>query len=438
MEISIFGLGYVGCVSAACLAAEGHRVVGVDVNAAKVAMINEGTSPIVEPGLDVLIAEQHRAGRLQAIGSAAVGVHGSDIAFVCIQTPSAPNGSLDLRYALRAAEEIGAALREKERFFVVVFRSTMLPTTMEEQVLPLLARASGKTPGVDFGVVYHPEFLREGSAISDYHHPARTVIGATDPRSADLVAELYAGIDAPVVRCGLRTAELVKYADNAFHALKVAFANELGAVCRSTGIDSHALMGIFCQDTKLNLSPTYLKPGYAFGGACLPKDLRALTYMARNHDLHVPVLESVLSSNAAHKQRALGLVMQQGRKSIGILGLSFKDGTDDLRESPTVELAEQLLGKGYKVRIFDPNVSVGRLMGANKAYVDRELPHIASLLVPDLQTLIDEAEVLVVTKKSAHYAGAPERMRPDQKLVDLVRQFPQHDAIEGRYDALVG
>ena len=439
MKISIFGMGYVGCVSAACLADEGHEVLGVDIHPAKVSMLNEGSSPIVEPGLDDLILRASKAGRLRACSDASEAVSEADLAFVCIQTPSAANGSLDLYFVLRVAEEIGAALQTRLDFCVVVFRSTMLPTTMERLVLPALERASGKKAGVDFGVAYHPEFLREGSAIADYRQPSRTVIGSTDARSADRLASLYAHLDAPVVRCDLRTAELVKYADNAFHALKVAFSNEIGALCRATAIDSHALMKIFCQDLKLNLSPTYLRPGYAFGGSCLPKDLRALSYLARSMDLHVPVLEAALSSNAAHKQRALSMVLCQGRRDIGVLGLSFKAGTDDLRESPTVELVEQLVGKGYRVRIYDPDVSLSHLMGANKAYVQRELPHIASLLVADLASLLADSDVIIASKHSAEYAGVLEQLRSDQTVVDLVRLYPQGaSSLGGRYHALVG
>jgi GDP-mannose 6-dehydrogenase len=438
MRVSIFGLGYVGCVSAACLAADGHDVLGVDINEGKVALLNDGHSPIVEPGLQTLIAEQHKLGRLRATAQSDNAVMATDLSFVCIQTPSAANGSLDLRFVLRVSEEIGAALRRKATPHVVVFRSTMLPGTMEELVLPVLAKASGKQPGVDFGVAYHPEFLREGSAIADYRKPARTVVGATDARSSEMVAMLYQGIDAPVVHCGLRMAELVKYGDNAFHALKVAFANEMGAICKSAQVDSHELMKIFCQDTKLNLSPVYLKPGYAFGGSCLPKDLRALTYLARSHDLQVPVLEGILTSNAAHKQRALNMVTALGKKRVGVLGLSFKDGTDDLRESPTVELVEQLIGKGYSVCIFDPHVAVTRLTGANKAYIDRELPHIASLLVEDSATLVERSEVIVATKAAPHYAQALSLVRSDQHIVDLVRLHKVEAGMEGRHDALVG
>jgi GDP-mannose 6-dehydrogenase len=438
MKISIFGLGYVGCVSAACLARDGHTVIGVDTNPLKIGLINAGESPIVEPGLSALIAAEHADGSLSATDDAAAAVRDSEMSFVCIQTPSAANGSLDLRYVERVAEQIGLALRDKRDFHVVVFRSTMLPGTMEALVLPLLEKSSGKRSGLDFGVAYHPEFLREGSAITDYRNPPRTVIGTEDQRSADLVAALYASLTAPLVRCSLRTAELVKYADNAFHALKVAFANEIGSVCRATGIDSVELMRIFCLDTKLNLSPTYLRPGYAFGGSCLPKDLRALTYLAKSLDIQTPVLSATISSNAVHKQRALALVTAHGRKRIGILGLSFKDGTDDLRESPTVELVEQLVGKGYKVCIFDPHVSLTQLMGANKAYIDRELPHIASLLVDDLDALLADAEVVVATTRAARYAEAVKSLRPEQFLVDLVRLREGGLAKTEHYHALVG
>jgi GDP-mannose 6-dehydrogenase len=438
MKISIFGLGYVGCVSAACLARDGHEVVGVDTNAAKVTMLNDGASPIVEPGLSDLIVDDHHKGRLRATDDAQAAVDATEMSFVCIQTPSAANGSLDLSFISRVAEEIGTALRGKTGFHVVVFRSTMLPSTMETLLLPLLEQRSGRKAGVDFGVACHPEFLREGSAIADYRSPPRTVIGATDARSADLLASLYAGMAAPMVKCSLRTAELVKYADNAFHALKVAFGNEIGSVCRAVDVDSHELMRIFCLDTKLNLSPTYLTPGYAFGGSCLPKDLRALTYFAHMRDVQVPILDATLISNAIHKQRALSLVTAHGKKAIGVLGLSFKDGTDDLRESPTVELVEQLIGKGYRVSIYDPHVSLTQLMGTNKAYIDRELPHVASLLVDDLATLLARSEVVVAATRSRHYAEAVRQMRPDQTLVDLVRLCEDRPAKGDRYHALVG
>lgn len=438
MKISIFGLGYVGCVAAACLARDGHDVLGVDTNASKVAMVNEGLSPIMEPGMVELSAAGHANRRLGATDDAAAAIAATQMSFVCIQTPSAENGSLDLRFIRHVAQQLGDAIGRKHDFHVVVFRSTMLPGTMEDMVLPLIEQRSGKRGGVDFGIAYHPEFLREGSAIADYKRPPRTVIGSMDARTADLVASLYSDIDAPLVRCSLRTAELVKYADNAFHALKVAFGNEIGTICRATGVDSHELMRIFCLDTKLNLSPIYLKPGSAFGGSCLPKDLRALTHQARMLDIQTPVLEATLISNTVHKQRALALVTAHGKRPIGILGLSFKDGTDDLRESPTVELVEQLVGKGYQVCIHDPNVAPLQLVGANKAYIDRELPHIASLMVDDVATLMARSEIVVAATRSPHFVDAVRQMRADQTLVDLVRLCEDRSARGDRYHALVG
>lgn len=439
MEISVFGLGYVGCVSAACFATDGHNVLGVDPNSTKVNLINRGISPIVEPGLPELISGECQSGRLRATSNSAEAIAATDISFVCIGTPSAPNGSLDLRFVIRVAEEIGTALRTKGKFHLVVFRSTMLPGTMEQVVLPAISAASGKQVGKDFGLAYHPEFLREGSAISDFRNPPRTVIGEDDPQNSDVLASLYAELTAPLVRCDLRTAELVKYADNVFHALKVAFGNEIGALCRLVGVNSHQLMDIFCLDTKLNLSSIYLKPGFAFGGSCLPKDLRALTYLARKLDLQTPVLEATLTSNTEHKRRALALVTALGRKKIGLLGLSFKEGTDDLRESPTVELVEQLIGKGYSVSIYDRYVALAQLMGANKAYIAQEIPHIASLLVPDISTLLSTSEVIVVTKRSAEYADVLKQLRPDQIVVDLVRHYTDAGTLLGeRYHALVG
>lgn len=438
MNISVFGLGYVGCVSAACLAADGHTVVGVDVNKAKVDEISSGKCPIVEPGLPELIEQHARSGRLTATDNAREAVVQTDMSFVCIQTPSSPNGSLDLKFVVRVAEEIGDSVRLKDAFHVVVFRSTMLPGTMDRTVIPVLAKHSGKAPGKGFGVAFHPEFLREGSAVVDFRRPPRTVIGTDDSRTSDAVASLYTKVDAPLVVTDLRTAELVKYADNAFHALKVAFSNEIGALSRQAGVNSHEAMRIFCLDNKLNLSPAYLRPGFAFGGSCLPKDLRALTYLAKSLDVQVPVLDATLLSNAAHKRRALDLVMEQGKRPIGVLGLSFKAGTDDLRESPTVELVEQLIGKGYDVKVYDPDVTLSRLTGANKAYIDRELPHIASLLLTDLEAFLERSNILVTTKKTDEYERALKRLRPGQTVVDLVRIYGEGLGTGGGYHALVG
>ncbi len=439
LNISLFGMGYVGCVSAACLAADGHVVIGVDPNTVKVDLINQGQSPIVEPGLPELIAQEHRRGRVRAITSCEDAIAQSELSFVCIGTPSADNGSLDLSFVRRVCGDIGKSLRHKSAFHTVVFRSTMLPGTVESVAIPALEAASGKACGSSFSVVYNPEFLREGSAISDYRNPPRTVVGEFDRESGALVAGLYGHIEAPMVHCDLRTAELVKYADNAFHAVKVAFGNEIGAICRASGVDSHLLMDIFCLDTKLNLSKTYLKPGFAFGGSCLPKDLRALAYLSRKLDLHVPIIEGALSSNTEHKRRALSLVTSQGKKRIGLLGLSFKDGTDDLRESPTVELVEQLIGKGYSVRIYDPYVSLSRLVGANRSYIIQEIPHISSLLVENIPALLEDSDVIVVTKQSADYADVIGCLNADHVVVDLVRYFENgSNLLGGRYRALVG
>ncbi len=434
METSVFGLGYVGCVSAACLACDGHHVIGVDVNSDKVAAVQDGRSPIIESGLSELISQTVAAGQLEATTDATYAVHASDFSLICVGTPSRSNGDLDLTYIRRVCEEIGTALRNKEEYHLVVIRSTVLPGTTEEVVLSILEQTSGKQVGSDFGLAFNPEFLREGSAIADFHSPPRTVIGQWDERSGDTVAALYEHLDAPLVRTNLRTAEMVKYTDNAFHALKITFANEIGNLCQSQGIDSHEVMDIFCLDTKLNLSPVYLKPGYAFGGSCLPKDLRALLYCIKTRDLSAPVLEAILPSNELQKTRGVELVCRLGRNKIGVLGLSFKPGTDDLRESPTVDLIETLNGKGYKVGVYAPNISLTNLMGTNRAYIERQLPHIASLMCDSLEQVLSEAEVIVVANREPAFSDVPRQLRPEQILVDLVRlvEYPD-DSLNGRY-----
>jgi GDP-mannose 6-dehydrogenase len=433
MQISVFGLGYVGAVTAASLAADGHEVVGVDVNAAKVDLINAGDSPIGEAGLAELIAAGVKGGRLRATTRARDAVAATAVSFVCVGTPSAPNGSLDTSYVARVAAEIGEALRDSEAFHTVVVRSTLLPGSTEGIVLPAIERTSGKQAGRGFGLAYNPEFLREGSAVADFLRPPKTVIGELDARAGDTVAGLFAALDAPLVRTQIRTAELVKYADNAFHALKVAFANEIGALCHEEGIDSHRLMDIFCLDTKLNISPAYLRPGFAFGGSCLPKDLRALTHRARTRDVAAPVLEAVLASNEAHKRRALEMVRATGMKRVAVLGFSFKDGTDDLRESPTVELVETLLGKGYDIRVYDHNVSLQRLIGANKAYIEQEIPHLSSLLASSLDGAVEGAEVVVVTTRDPDFARLPAIVTNSQIVIDLARAIPEPAALGERY-----
>ena len=421
MRISVFGLGYVGCVSSACFSDHGHDVVGVDLNAVKVQIINDGRSPVVEPGVEDLIGRAVKEKRLRATTDATEAVHNTDVSLVCVGTPGRPNGCLDLSYVKGACKQIGTALESKQRFHVVAIRSTMLPGTIEETVVPTLEVYSGKKNGRDFGVAINPEFLREGTAIADFHHPPFTLIGSDDEETGGIVERLYAHLEAPVVKIGVKDAEMVKYVCNCFHGLKVAFANEVGALCKAFGIDSHTVMEVFCKDTKLNLSPYYLKPGFAFGGSCLPKDLRALTYRAKTADVDVALLNAVMSSNRRHIERAVDMVLSTGKKRIGVLGLSFKAGTDDLRESPMVTLIETLIGKGLQVTIFDREVELARLFGANKEYIEQEIPHISSLMKRRLDEVIDQSDVLVLTKRSDEYRAGIEQANNPPLIIDLAR-----------------
>jgi GDP-mannose 6-dehydrogenase len=434
MKISIFGLGYVGCVSAACLADSGNTVIGVDVNGEKVKTINAALSPIVEPGLPDLIRKHVKSGDLCATTDVNFAIQNSDVTLICVGTPSLQNGALNLKYVRRVAEEIGSAMKEKAVYHVVVVRSTVLPGTTEDIVLPILEKCSEKQVGADFGLSFNPEFLREGSALEDFRSPPRTVIGEWDDHSGLIVQEMYSNVEAPLVRTEIRVAEMVKYVDNSFHALKVVFGNEIGNFCKAEGIDSHTVMEIFCLDTKLNLSPKYLKPGNAFGGSCLPKDVRALNYRMKQLDLSAPVLQSILPSNEAQKARTLQIIREQGKRKIGVMGLSFKANTDDLRESPTVQMVETLIGKGYQVRIFDPNVNLGGLIGSNRAFIEQRLPHIVSLLVNSLEEVLDEAEVVVITTRERAFRDLPSSLRKDQIVVDLVRDLNGRTGeLEGRY-----
>lgn len=424
MRISVFGMGYVGCTTAACLAGMGHEVIGVEPNPMKVERINQGASPVVEKGLDEAIRSAVSARRLVATEDWRSAVHGTEVAMISVGTPSRENGSLDVTYLRRVCEQIGEALADRPKgYFTTVVRSTVLPGTVESAVIPTLERRSGRRPGVDFGVCMNPEFLREGTSIEDFHNPPKTVIGQMDERSGDALVELYRGLPGPVVRTPLRVAEMVKYVDNAFHALKVAFANEIGNVCKPLGIDSHSVMGIFCLDTKLNLSPYYLKPGFAFGGSCLPKDLRALNHEARAHDLELPLLGSILESNRRQVARVASKLTEFKGRGIGFLGLSFKAGTDDLRESPLVELVEFALGKGFRIGIYDRHVAVARLTGSNKEFIEKQIPHIASLLVPSAEQLVRGSEVLVIGNRNPEYRPVIESFGAGKILVDLVRLF---------------
>ena len=396
MKICIFGLGYVGTVTAGCLAEMGHTVIGVEPNPTKIAMLNRGQSPIIETGLEEILKQFIASGRISATADWAAAVKQTELAIVCVGTPSLENGNIDLAHVRRAAEHIGEALREKEEYFRVVIRSTVLPGTVEDVLIPILERVSGRKAGRDFGVCMNPEFLRESSAVHDFYHPPKTIIGELDTRSGEALAELYAKLPGPLKRVPLRVAEMVKYTDNSFHAVKVVFANEIGSICKELKIDSHMVMEIFCLDTKLNLSPYYLKPGFAFGGSCLPKDLRAINFEARLRNVDTPMLNSLLDSNKLLVSKVVSQLRKYKGKKLGFLGLSFKGGTDDLRESPMVDLIETMLGKGFAVKIFDPSVSLGRLLGANKEYIEREIPHLSSLLSDSASEVIEQCDVIVI------------------------------------------
>ena len=421
MRISIFGLGYVGAVSAGCFAKNGHTVIGVDAIPTKVELINKGQTPIIEAEIGDIIADAVADGRLRATTDVAAAINETDLSFVCVGTPSQVNGNLDLSYIRRVCEEIGGALRHKATHHVVVLRSTILPGTMDNIVVPVLEEFSQKTAGVDFGVCYNPEFLREGSSVRDFYCPPKTVIGELDSASADILASLYAKLPAPLIRTDLKTSEMVKYVDNSWHALKIGFANEIGNLCKAFAIDSHEVMKIFCQDQKLNISCTYLTPGFAFGGSCLPKDLRALAYQAKTHDLQVPILASILPSNDMQIARGIELITAKGVKRIGILGFSFKAGTDDLRESPMIEVIERLIGKGYDLRIYDRNVTMASLVGANRDFILNRIPHISRLMVGDMDAVLEHAQAVVIGNKDPEFCKITECLREGQVLVDFVR-----------------
>ncbi|MEM7100806.1 MAG: nucleotide sugar dehydrogenase [Pseudomonadota bacterium] len=427
MKISVFGLGYVGTVAAACLADDGHTVVGVDPNEGKLALVADGKAPLVEPGVGDLIEQAVNEGRLTATASACDAVMNSELSIVCVGTPARENGQPYLDFLQTVCTEIGSAIGNKEDFHTVVIRSTILPGTMHEELIPILEASSNKKAGQDFGVAHNPEFLREGTAVFDYRNPPKTVIGEMNERSGDAVYEIYQDISGPVLRVPIEVAEMVKFADNTWHAVKVCFANEIGNICKSAGIDSHAVMDIFCQDTKLNLSPYYLKPGFAFGGSCLPKDVRALNYRARSLDLRLPLMESIMPSNAEQVERALRIILRSECKRIGILGFSFKANTDDLRESPIVEIIERLLGKGFDLQLYDKNVNLARLTGSNKEFINSQIPHISALMVDDLESLVADSELIIVGNQSEEFACAVEKKKPGTKVLDLVRISEEYD-----------
>jgi GDP-mannose 6-dehydrogenase len=426
-------LGYVGTVSAGCLAAEGHQVLGVDPVPAKVDLINRGQSPIIETDIGEIIATVVQEGQLRATHDSAQAICETDLSFVCVGTPSQPNGNLDLRYIRRICEQIGDALKNKAGRHTVVIRSTILPGTMHNIVIPVLEEFSGKKAGKDFGVCNNPEFLREGSAVKDFRSPPKTVIGELEKASGDLLAEMFKGMDAPLIRTDLKTAEMIKYVDNSWHALKIGFGNEIGNLCKSFGIDAHEVMNIFCQDRKLNISSAYLRPGFAFGGSCLPKDLRALSYCAKTHDLQLPILTSILPSNEMQVNRGLQMIMDRGNTKVGVLGFSFKAGTDDLRESPVIEVIERLIGKGYDLRIYDKNVNLASLVGANRDFILNHIPHISKLMVGDIETVLSHAQTVVIGNNDPEFKQVPERLQETQRLVDFVR-ITEGRSTNGKYD----
>ena len=420
MRISIFGLGYVGAVCAGCLSSRGHEVVGVDISATKIDLINSGKSPIVEPGLEPLLEKGIRTGMLRGTTDFAAAVRDTEVSFICVGTPSKKNGDLELNYIESVCREIGYVLRDKTERHTVVVRSTVLPGTVKNVVIPILEDCSGKKAGVDFGVAVNPEFLRESTAIKDYDFPPMTVIGELDSQSGDLLQEIYQELDAPIIRKDIAVAEMIKYTCNVWHAAKVTFANEIGNIAKASGVDGREVMEVVCQDHKLNLSSYYMRPGFAFGGSCLPKDVRALTYRASQLDVEHPMLGAIMRSNVAQVQNAFDIIASHDKRKVALLGLSFKAGTDDLRESPLVELAEMLIGKGYELSIYDSNVEYARVYGANKEYIESKIPHVSSLLNSDFEQVIARSEIIVLGNGDEKFRALAHNAPDGKQVVDLV------------------
>ncbi|HEY6125297.1 MAG TPA: UDP-glucose/GDP-mannose dehydrogenase family protein [Steroidobacteraceae bacterium] len=435
-RISIFGLGYVGAVSLACLARDGHQVTGVDIDPVKLDLIRNRKSPILEEGIQELMRDVVNSGRVTVTNDAMQAMRDTELSFVCVGTPSAANGSQDLTAILRLAEQIGSALALKDEYHTIVIRSTVQPGTVEEKIEPILERASGKKSGVDFGLCFQPEFLREGSSIRDYDHPPYTIVGGNGEAAVNAVREVFQHLDSRFLVTNVRVAETLKMACNAFHALKITFANEIGRVSQSMGIDGHEVMRLVCADKRLNISPAYLKPGFAFGGSCLPKDLRALTNIAKQNDVVLPMLSSLLASNRVHIDHAVEKILKLGRPKVGMLGLSFKTGTDDLRESPLVLVAKRLLGEGCELRIFDPEVQLSRLLGANRSYIDANIPHLGSLLCGTIEEMMEPSDVILVgLQQSVLNDALQAHVRPEQYVLDLVN-LPNRDLLRCRYEGV--
>lgn len=436
-SISVFGLGYVGTVTAACLAHKGHNVIGVDLSPGKVEAMQSGRSPIVEPNVSDLISQSHAAKHLHATSDSAYAVVNSDISFLCVGTPSLRNGKLDLGQIEPVCRDIGQVLKKKNGFHLVVLRSTVLPGTAETIVVPALEKSSGKKLGEDFGVCVNPEFMREGTAVADFLEPAMTVIGAADSKHSGILREVYEWVPGRVFETSFRSAEMVKYVCNAWHAVKVSFANEIGTLAKELGVDAEAVTEIFTADTKLNISPTYLKPGFAFGGSCLPKDVRALSYRAKELDLNLPLFQSILASNDEHLDRAVEMVLTTGKNKVAVLGLSFKAATDDLRESPQVQLVKRLLGEGRQIRIWDDNVSLGHLIGSNRQYIEEVIPHIGSLLSTNMKEVVGDAEVVVIATRGLNKDELRQCLRADHIVIDLVNlERKSRPASSGSYEGI--
>jgi len=431
-SISVFGLGYVGAVTAVCFSHKGNHVVGVDLNPMKVDSLGDGRAPIVEDKVEYMAAEAHSAGRLKATTDAIAAVNETDISFICVGTPSQKNGKLDMNGVERVCKDIGKALKSKSGFHRVVLRSTVLPGTTETVVIPALEAASGKREGKDFAVCFHPEFLREGTAVADFFEPPFTIFGSRDESQAEPLKELYSWATSKFFLTTPKSAEMVKYVCNAFHALKVGFANEIGTICKELELDTETVAKIFVTDNRLNISPAYLKPGFAFGGSCLPKDLRALTYRAKELDLKLPLLESLMPSNQEHIERAVASILNGKKRKVGMLGLSFKPSTDDLRESPLVHLAKRLLGEGCELQIWDQSVTLGRLIGSNRQFIEDEIPHIGSLLREDVSAVIRSSDIVVLGTKAVCKNTLATQLRPDQILIDLVNIEKEHRCSDQR------
>ncbi len=421
MKISVFGMGYVGAVCSACFAKDGHQIIGVDPQQVKIDLINQGKSPIIEEGLEELISAGVSSGNLKAVQNVQTAIEESDISIICVGTPSRINGSLNLDYIKLVCEEIGLAIKNKQERHTIVMRSTVLPGTAEELAIPALEQSSGKKMGEGFGYVSNPEFLRESTAIFDFYHPPKTVIGETDKESGEIIASLYSHLEAPLIRTDVAIAEMVKYADNAWHAVKVSFGNEIGNIAKKLGIDGQKVMDIFCQDQKLNLSSYYLRPGFAFGGSCLPKDVRAITYKARDLDIHTPLLSSLIPSNNEQIEHAFSQLKHTQKKKVAMLGISFKANTDDLRESPLVELVEKMIGKGYVIKIYDKCVSIAKLVGANKEYIMQHIPHVSDLLEENLEKVINHADVIIIGNNAEEFQNIGPIIKDGTHIIDLVR-----------------